>query len=129
MKIVRSAPAFAHYPEAWHMSPAIETHGLLLLSGQTGVHPDGTISSDPETQIRDAFRFLAMNLGAAELGFEDIVEMTTYHVGLHTYLDTFIRVKDELIRTPYPAWTAIGITDLWTPGSIIEIRAIAATRM
>lgn len=128
MKTVRSAPEFAHYPAVYHMSPAVEAHGLLLLSGQTGVRPDGSISSDPETQMRDAFRFLEMNLRAAGLDLADIVEMTTYHVGLRKHLDLFIRIKDELIKAPYPAWTCVGITELWTVGSIIEIKAIAAMR-
>jgi enamine deaminase RidA (YjgF/YER057c/UK114 family) len=125
MKIVRAAPEFSHYPLTWHMSPVVEANGLLLLSGQTGVHPDATISGDPETQIRDTFRFLGMNLRAAGLGLQDIVEMTTYHVGLRAHLDIFVKVKDELIHAPYPAWTAIGVTELWTPGSIVEVRAIA----
>ncbi len=125
MKTVHSAPAFAHYPAEFHMSPAVEAHGLVVFSGQTGVRPDGTLSPDPETQIREAFTFLGRNLAAAGLSFDDVIDLTTYHVGLRQHLDTFIRIKDEHIRAPYPAWTAIGITELWTEGSIIEIRATA----
>ena len=29
--------------------------------------------------------------------------MTTYHVGLRKHLASFIKVKDEHIRPPYPA--------------------------
>ena len=122
---VWAAPEFAHYGEDFHMSPAIEVSGFLLLSGQTGVRPDNTISGDPETQMREAFVFLERNLGAAGLGLKHIVELTTYHVGLRAHLDTFIKVKDEFVRAPYPAWTAIGVSELWTVGSIIELRAIA----
>jgi enamine deaminase RidA (YjgF/YER057c/UK114 family) len=125
---VWSAPEFAHYPDTWHMSPAVEANGFLLLSGQTGVGPDGTISSDPETQIRDAFSFLQTNLHAAGLELRDIVEMTTYHVSLRAHLATFIKVKDEVVKPPYPAWTAIGVSELWTPGSLIEIKAVACIR-
>lgn len=128
MKAVRSAPEFAHYPDRWHMSAAIVSGDFVFFSGQTGVHPDGTISHDSETQIRDAFRFLSRNLQAAGLAFDDVVEITTYHVGLRNQLDMFIRIKDEFITEPYPAWTAIGITELWTPGSIVELRAIARQR-
>jgi len=51
--------------------------------------------------------------------------MTTYHVGLREHLDTFIKVKDEFISEPYPAWTAIGVTELITLGTLIEVRVIA----
>jgi enamine deaminase RidA (YjgF/YER057c/UK114 family) len=36
-----------------------------------------------------------------------------------------VKVKDEFIRDPYPAWTAIGINELITEGTLLEIRAIA----
>jgi enamine deaminase RidA (YjgF/YER057c/UK114 family) len=122
---VWAAPEFVHYAEDFHMSPAIEASGFVLLSGQTGVRPDNTISDVPETQMREAFLFLERNLGAGGLELRHIVELTTYHVGLRTHLDTFNKVKDEFIRAPYPAWTAIGVSELWTIGSIIELRAIA----
>jgi enamine deaminase RidA (YjgF/YER057c/UK114 family) len=127
-KLARSAPELAHYPPADHMSAAIESAGFIFLSGQTGMRPDGTISSDPEAPIRDAFHFLCMNLASAGLGFEDVVEMATYHVGLRQHLDLFIQIKGEHVFEPCPAWSAIGISELWTPGSIIGIRAIARCR-
>ena len=45
---------------------------------------------------------------------ESIVEMTTYHVGLREHLDDFMTVKDRHIHRPYPAWSAIGISELIT---------------
>jgi enamine deaminase RidA (YjgF/YER057c/UK114 family) len=56
---------------------------------------------------------------------DHIVDMTTYHVGLREHLDAFIKVKDEFVSEPYPAWTAIGVTELITKGTLIEIRIIA----
>ena len=125
MKVTKAAPEFSHYPAEWHFSPLLDTGGFAFLSGITGVHPDGSLSTDPETQIRDTFEFLKATLAAAELSFDDVVEMTTYHVGLRTHLATFTRIKDEYIAAPYPAWTAVGVTELITEGTIIEIRVIA----
>ena len=51
--------------------------------------------------------------------------MTSYHVGLREHLETFIKVKDEYISEPYPAWTAIGVAELITKGTLIEIRVTA----
>lgn len=125
MKKTLAAPQFAHYPQDWHFSPVLMSGDFAFFSGQTGTRPDGTLASDPEQQFRDAFGFLAANLSAAELDFHDIVEMTTYHVDLRQHLASFIKVKDELIHPPYPAWTAIGVTELVTPGTLVEIRVIA----
>jgi hypothetical protein len=34
-------------------------------------------------------------------------------------------IKDEFVGSPYPAWTAIGVTELITEGTLLEIRVIA----
>jgi enamine deaminase RidA (YjgF/YER057c/UK114 family) len=36
-----------------------------------------------------------------------------------------MKVKDEYVTAPYPAWTAIGVSDLITPGTTVEVRLIA----
>jgi enamine deaminase RidA (YjgF/YER057c/UK114 family) len=118
-------PEFSDVPDRWHFAPVLDTGEFVFLSGITGVRPDRSLSDDPETQFRDTFRFVAMHLETAGLHFDDIVEMTTYHVALRKHLDAFIKVKDEFIRMPYPAWTAIGIAELITEGTLLEIRIVA----
>ena len=125
MKKSLTTPAFAHFPKDWHLSPALDTGEFVFFSGVTGTHPDLSVASDPETQIRDTFEFLRANLAAAELTFDDVVEMTSYHVDLRRHLALFVKVKDEYVTAPYPAWTAIGVTELITEGTLIEIRVIA----
>src|ERR1700733_4089457 len=102
MRKVLVPEEFSDTPDQWHLAPIVDTGELVFLSGITGVHPDGSLSGDPETQFRDAFRFVAMHLETAGLQFDNIVEMTTYH-----------------------AWSAIGITELITEGTLAEIRIIA----
>jgi len=128
MKKAMTTPAFAHSPAEWHLSPVLDTGEFVFFSGVTGVHPDLTVARDSETQIRDAFEFLKANLAVAGLTFDDVVEMTTYHVDLRKTLPHFTRVKDAYISSPYPAWTAVGVTELITEGTIIEIRVIARRR-
>jgi enamine deaminase RidA (YjgF/YER057c/UK114 family) len=125
MKHTVAAPEFAHYAKDWHLSPALDTGDFVFFSGETGCRPDATVSPDPEQQFCDAFMFLKANLAAAGLRFANVVEMTTYHVELRKHLSTFIRVKDEYVFAPYPAWTAIGVTELITEGTLLEIRIIA----
>ncbi|MCR9214466.1 MAG: RidA family protein [Proteobacteria bacterium] len=124
MRKTYSAPAFAHFHDQWHFSPALDTGEFVFFSGVTGCRPDDTVSEDPETQFRDAFQFLGETLKAAGLAWSDIVEMTSYHVNLRQHLDAFIKVKDEFVSPPYPAWSCIGTTELITEGTLVEIRII-----
>ena len=119
------APEFAHFIDDWHFSPVLDTGDFVFLSGVTGVHPDGRVSPDPETQFRDAFNFVAANLAAVGLGLRHIAELTSYHVGLRRHLGGFIHVKDEMIRPHYPAWTAVGVSELISDGTLVELRVIA----
>ena len=125
MRTVVLPNVFARYPRDWHLSPGIDTGGFVFFSGITGTRPDQSLSADPEQQFREAFEFLGQHLGAAGLDYEHIVEMTTYHVGLRDHLESFTKVKDLFIHEPYPAWSAIGVSDLITPGTLVEIRVIA----
>jgi enamine deaminase RidA (YjgF/YER057c/UK114 family) len=125
MKRTITTPEFAHYPSEWHLSPVLDTGEFVFFSGITGVHPNSSVASDPTLQFRDTFRFLLANLQIAGLTFDHIVEMTTYHVELRKHLNAFVKVKDEFIFEPFPAWTAIGIHELITEGTLVEIRAIA----
>jgi enamine deaminase RidA (YjgF/YER057c/UK114 family) len=106
----------------------LDTGDFVFLSGITGARPDLSVSLEPEEQFRDAFRFVQANLAAAGIDLSHVVEITSYHVGLRKHLDTFIKVKDEFIVEPYPAWTAVGVSELITAGTLVEIRAIARRR-
>jgi len=128
MPTVLAAPEFAHFVADWHLAPVLDTGDFVFLSGITGAGPDLTVSDDPEEQFRDAFRFVLANLAAAGLDLSNVVEMTTYHVGLRKHLDAFIKVKDEFVAAPYPAWTAVGVNELITMGTLVEIRVIARRR-
>jgi enamine deaminase RidA (YjgF/YER057c/UK114 family) len=83
------------------------------------------VSNDPGTQFRDAFGFLRENLEAAGLSFGNVVDLTSYHVDLRRHANTFIKIKDEFIFEPYPAWTAIGVSELWFPNVLVELHIIA----
>jgi enamine deaminase RidA (YjgF/YER057c/UK114 family) len=125
MRKVIIAPEFPNDVRDWHFSPAIDTAGFVFFSGITGVRPDQSLASDPTTQFRDNFRFLAMHLKAAGLDFGHILDLTTYHVDLRKHLKAFVTVKDEYVKEPYPTWTAVGVTELITPGTLLEIRVVA----
>ncbi|MEX0956574.1 MAG: RidA family protein [Rhizobiaceae bacterium] len=112
------------YYDDWRMSPGIEHNGVVYFTGMTGT-VKGVVSDDPETQMREAFRKVGLVLEEAGLGFGDLLEMTTYHVGLRDHLQLFKSIRAEFVEEPYPAWTAIEVSGFATEGVIVEIRAIA----
>lgn len=113
------------YYDDWHMSPGLLCDGFVFFTGFTGARSDGTLSCDPETQIRDAFAKVRSVLEAGGMTFADIVEMTSYHVGLRGHLELFKKVRDEHVQEPYPAWTAIEVAGFVREDAIVELRVIA----
>lgn len=115
--------------EQFHFAPAVRAGGLLRCSGQLGTDERfAIVSSEPETQFVQAFENVKRILAAAKLDFSDVVEMTTFHVGLREHVATFLAVKDRYFAAPWPAWTAIGIVELAVPGALVEIRVTAKLR-
>lgn len=112
----------------WHFSPAVESGGFVFVAGCTGAKLDGSISSNLEEQMAQAFSTVEMSLSAVGLSFLDVVEMTTYHVGLRSHVKQFMLVKDQFIVEPYPAWTAVGVSELVVDGAVIEIKVTAKQR-
>ena len=118
----------AYQASAQHlkMSPAILSGDFIFLTGTTGSDPQGHMPQDQSTQIRNAFDKIGLVLKAAELNFNAVVEMTSYHVGLRGHFDLFDAIRLEYFHEPYPAWTAVEVAGLRREGAIVEIRAIAA---
>src|SRR6185369_5489819 len=111
--------------ERLHFAPAIKDADRLYCAGVIGVGADGAAPSDPEAQFTRAFELLNGVLTTAGVSFADVVDVTTFHVGLQAHLRTFAKVKDRYLTPPYPAWTAIGVTELAVPGGLVEIKVVA----
>jgi enamine deaminase RidA (YjgF/YER057c/UK114 family) len=111
--------------DRFHFAPAVKDGNRLFCSGVIGIGADGKASADPETQFTQAFESLKSVLATAGVSFPSVVEITTFHVGLQKNMSVFSKVKDRYLHEPYPAWTAIGITELAFPGALVEIRATA----
>jgi enamine deaminase RidA (YjgF/YER057c/UK114 family) len=111
--------------DTYHFAPAVIDGDQVRCSGVIGIKDDGSCDADPTTQFTTAFESLGEVLAAAGVAFADVTEMTTFHVGLQEHLATFMAVKDNYLKEPYSAWTAIGITELAFPGALVEIRVTA----
>ncbi len=114
-------PAYDNF----HFAPAQRHDGVVYASGQIGTGAGGKVPESAEEEFRNAWQAVGLILNEAGLDFANIIEFTSYHVGLQEHLGTFMKVKDEFLKEPYPAWTAIGITELAVPGARVEIRVRA----
>jgi enamine deaminase RidA (YjgF/YER057c/UK114 family) len=76
-------------------------------------------------QARLAFESLKAVLEAAGASLADVVELNTFHTALQRDIQAFAAVKDEYFPRHYPAWTAVGVSELAMPGLCIEVRAVA----
>jgi enamine deaminase RidA (YjgF/YER057c/UK114 family) len=110
--------------ERFHFAPAVRVGDIVYCSGVIGA--DGaTVPDDAADEFGAAFAGLAAVLEAAGGSLDDVVEMTSFHVDMAQHLPAFMAAKDAAIGEPYPAWTAIGCTELAIPGARVEIKATA----
>jgi len=104
-------------------SPALLAKGqrLLFISGQG----PKDIKADMETQIRQTMDKIGLLLKAAGASFANVVLVRSYWVHLQRDLKTFRNVRRDYLVEPYPASTAVGTTELATPGLDLEIEVVA----
>jgi enamine deaminase RidA (YjgF/YER057c/UK114 family) len=119
-------------PEVWkdfyeqtRIPAAIRVGDTLRLTGHTGETADGLFSPDPEVQIRQTFCNLALTLADAGATWSDVVEINSYRVGLQSQAILLLEVAAEFLEDPYPVWTDVGVTELFLPEALVEIRCVA----
>ncbi|SOC25581.1 enamine deaminase RidA (YjgF/YER057c/UK114 family) [Alloalcanivorax xenomutans] len=105
-------------------SAAIRSGDFLFVSGQVGSREDGSPEPDFKRQVQLAFDNLAAVLDAAGCGFDDIVDVTTFHTNPEAQWEAISEVRLKAIgEPPYPNWTAVGVN--WLAGFDFEIKVIA----
>jgi len=109
--------------ERWQFSQAIRVGETVWVSGQVGMEKKGP-AQGIEAQARIAFENLRGVLAAAGATLADVVELVTYHKSMSD-MTGFSKVKAEFFPSNYPAWTAVGVTELAVPGILVEVRATA----
>ena len=110
--------------ERFHFAPAFLVGDTVYVSGVIGRGDDGRVPSEAADEFRAVFEQLASTLAAAGAMLADIVELTTFHVGMAEIGD-FVAAKDAVIGKPYPTWTAIGCAGLIDPHARVEVKATA----
>ena len=109
-------------------APAIKVGTTLFCAGQVGRTAELEVIRDPEAQFVACWDNLRALLAAGGCTFEDIVDMTTYHVQMSVHMPVFREVKNRIFPRGTCAWTAIGVSELAHPGLLVEIKCVAIAR-
>jgi len=105
-------------------SPAIRAKDMLFVSGQLGVDPiTGELEVGVKNQAERALKNLEALLGAAGLGFADIVKPTIFLADMADFA-AVNEVYAAHVAEPYPARSTIQAAAL-PKGALVEIEAIA----
>jgi 2-iminobutanoate/2-iminopropanoate deaminase len=104
-------------------TPGILAEGrrLVFISGQG----PRDYKADLETQFRQTFDRIKLIVEQAGGTMANIVILRSYFVHFNSALTVYRKVRREYLVKPYPASTAVGVTELAPPGNQIEIEAVA----
>ena len=55
--------------------------------------------------------------------WDDVLVFDTFHKGpVAAQVEALLPVKSRYIKAPFPTWTAVGVSDLYSPGAVTEIK-------
>ncbi len=98
----------------------------LVISGQVGVAPDGSVPSSAEGQVAQAFANLRVVLEAHGMGFRDVVKTTAFLTD-RALLGAYRAARETIFTEHAPASTLLVVSGLADPRWVVEIEAEAAT--
>lgn len=121
--IMPEDPDALAFQQAVGYSDANIAGDLVILSGVVAGPAEGDEGMEPG--FARAFDKITRTLERAGVGWDDVVEIQTFHTDLPAQIETFAEVKNRYVKAPFPAWTAIGITALYEPSALVEIKVTA----
>jgi 2-iminobutanoate/2-iminopropanoate deaminase len=127
MTVTFSNPATVHLPLGLysHTAQVSAGTGLLFLSGQLGVHADGSTPDTMAAQADQVFANIVALLAAHGLAPSSIVKLTTYMVAGHDG-DAVRAARIKHLGPHRPASTAVFVSQLVDPAWFVEVDAVAA---
>lgn len=106
-------------------TPGLRVGRFLFVAGQVGRTADLQVIRDPEAQFLACFANLREVLTTAGCDFQDVVDMTTFHVDMDAHWPVFRTVKNRILPRGIFPWTAVGVVALAAPGLLLEVKATA----
>ncbi len=115
--------------ERLECSAAVQCGDFLLVSGQVGLKPDGTVEEHPRKQIILVFEKFRSLLIAVNLDFFDVVEIRSFHVRLEEYVEAYLAgMRRHFPDPPSPSYTGlIEVSCQGVLGLIVEVAVTAYT--
>ena len=121
--IMSQDPAGKQIEEELGFADAIVAGDKIYLSGVVaGVH-DG--ETDLTIVYARAFDRIGDVLKSAGASWDDVVDITSYHIDLDNQMRAISEVKNRYVKAPFPAWTAVQVSRLIPPNGITEIKIVA----
>ena len=117
---------WTNFYQSTHIPAAVRDGDRLYVTGHTGEDSDGNFSADPEAQIRQTFRNINETLSKGGTSWADVVGTQLVSRGASGSGQRPDPIAGEFLIDPYPAWTAVGFTELIDEGAVVEISCLAA---
>jgi enamine deaminase RidA (YjgF/YER057c/UK114 family) len=124
--------------DEWRYAAVRRVGDMIYLSGViVDRYPgEGNDVAAFKLQTRRALERLRRNLEAAGSDFQHVVLINSFHVWQgpnftgtrDEQFKAFEDVIGEFMKSPYPAWTAVGTTGTLSDGGIVEVQLIAKVR-
>ena len=116
-----------------HFAPVRRVGNIVYLSGVVAIPKSGPHATDFKTAVRAAFTNIKQQLEASGSDLSRVDVLQTFHVwdsplgggAKMRQFEAFAAVKDEFLKAPYPAWTAVGVTALLPDDGVVEIQVTA----
>ncbi|MEM8919226.1 MAG: Rid family hydrolase [Pseudomonadota bacterium] len=121
--IMPEKPEDRTFFDQFGFSEATIHNGTVYLSGII-VGPPREGMTEEEVYDR-TFAYIAKILARAGSSWDDVIDMTTYHVDIDQSMPVLSAVKNRYVKAPFPAWTAIDIDRLFSPDGRVEIKITA----
>jgi enamine deaminase RidA (YjgF/YER057c/UK114 family) len=116
-------PQARKFQEEWGYADAVVSGDMVYLSGVVaGVAPGET---DLKLAYDRAFRQMGKILKRSGVGWDDVLDITSFHTDLTTQMPAIVAVKKTYMAGPPPAWTAIQVSRLIPDNGITEIKLVA----
>lgn len=112
-------------PNYSHGAFVADARKWLHLSGQVGVAPDGSVSSDFDAQCRQAFSNISACLRDAGMGFGDVVMLRIYLLD-RADLQALRRVRSDFFGERQFPSTLVIVSGLVDPAWRVELEIVAA---
>lgn len=110
------------FQEQVGFSDAVIHGDTIWMSGVIAVPQPGDKGMKPA--FDRVFKQLSRTLERVGATWDDVLEIQTFHTDMQEQIFEFADVKNEYIKAPFPAWTAIGVNALYEPEALVEVKLI-----